>query len=394
MDNKGTPKKTNSYELTDRSGAYTVYKSAWIYPRAEALRPVFFQANTVAGSPVRFYETWIEFEVPASSWAGYCSGLSTRLPTVFVNDQAISREGAWTEGLLDLSSSTVGDRLTYIVASRGIYIRFPNGATGATCDIYVDGYRIAEDHAVGTSQNYFVGLDGSSEHYIEVEVKSGTVQVGRLGRVFDRDNPNFLSLRSSDITVYDWMKEAVKLAGGEVRFDTLAKVIDWRDQQGRDLYAESVHPGFYEGINIIGSTFENQPLPKERFNRVRVVGYGEGTGQIRVDRTAPGTESEKPRWNIVNDSEIKDKASASMRAEKEALKGVDPGHSYVFQVPRSQVVGVRAGDRVVLVYPSENISDKYRVLEIERFSDKATATISLGDRAASAARLLATWSRE
>jgi len=196
------------------------------------------------------------------------------------NDERVTALGGWTDQGEYLVSSAAGDLIDFIFTGADLQVRFGPGTSG-TINFSFDGMaNVLSNWPVTANQVWnlsstLAALSTQTEHYLTIEVASGTVRLGQSGVAFYLTSENRVSLRAEQRPVHDMLAELQSLVGGEYSFAPDGGTITLKRSVGSD---RTKQVRCDERTIISGSYAFTQE--ERTYNRVVGTAYGEGEHKL------------------------------------------------------------------------------------------------------------------
>lgn len=356
------------------------------------------------------------YEIGPATGYTFSGGMDSRLATIPFTDGAIVKYGVWAEGggppTTYLESTAAGDYIGRICNGPFVTVNWIAGGAGSTAKVRINGVQYEQSGStlvpgttpIDTSGNLSLtaqGLDPTEDHIVEVEV--GAVKTRFASLTVSTDN--LISMRYDvGTTVYEALGALQKAVGGEIWFDTVAKVVHHDAARGQNLKTNNVCE-FRRGKELTKFTKKRDRVPI--VNRLTGLGYGEGQYQLVVTVDGTGTNSDgltsfelwgggDPTKGIRRGTYTnKDcKSLNQMVSELQAMVAESQweGVSYTAECLDSIADLCAPGDTGHFVYNDVNVS--LRILEISRANDGSPARLTVGSRSRDLADLIVPSSRQ
>ena len=324
-----------------------------------------------------------------SNWV-YYGNMYTRDADVLHTAEGWIEFGTWTVGESDIHTNIAGNKLVRIVTGQQIVIHFNAGDAGATVQILYDDIVLDPAFDVSGATTYTIdNMDPRREHLIGIKLtQSKRVRVAK----FVQDTWNRLTVQWSDMNVApQCLGELVKKTGGELAFDTVNRRIYHQPTVGENLETEEIIR-LQQGVNV--SKCKVREARVKIYNRLTLLGYGEGVTRLRVTvdaRGLVGGETSQDVYGVqhgvYSDPDITDWYVGYLDCQDKVEQLAWPAVSYDVTVLDEAAAHLCPGDYVRLIY--DDIDTVLRILEIERSNDGSPAHLVVGDRVGTLAETIA-----
>ena len=393
-------------ELVDN--AYTTMDSGLVERKSEFFYPCFIVEHDAwenmvlsetptpwQASQVRAYAMFIDSMTiygknlsQPSKWT-YSGNMYQRETEILHTADGWIEFGTWTVGESDISTAVANNRLVRVVTGQQVVIHFNAGDPGATVSISYDEIVIDPSFDVSGAVTYTIdNMDPRREHIVAIKTLSGArVRVAK----FVQDTWNRLTVSWSDMNVTQCLDDILKKTGGELAFDTVNRRIYHQETIGENLETEEVMR-LQRGVNIV--SLRVGEARAKVYNRLTLLGYGEGENRLRVTVDANGVVGGKTsqevygiQHGVYSDTDISDWYAGYLDCQAKVEQQAWPAVSYDVQVLDEAAAWLHPGDYVRVIY--DGLDETVRVLEIKRQNDGSPASLVVGDRVGTLADTIA-----